>query len=114
MKFTIGSSCYNNDELLEKYPCLSEYNFEILEKTVNTRTAIRDENGKRMYQCGTKTKYIPCVNVDTLEQLVDLSSKVGQGNGLIIFPSATVYDGKKNDWVGIGIPYMEIYDGYRE
>lgn len=114
MKFAIESTCYSEANLLEHYPFLTDYGFETMEKIVGTKTPILDENGKRIYQIGTKVKSIPCIHIHTLEQLVGFSNKVGDGNAIIIFPDHTVYDGEKGDFVRAGVPCIEIYDGYRE
>lgn len=114
MKFAIESSSYHKDYLLREYPFLVDYGFETMEKIVPCRTPIRDENGKRIYQIGTRTETIPHIHINTLEQLIDFSNKVGVGNSIIIFPEHKIYDGEQRDFVGVGFPAIEIYDGYRE
>lgn len=114
MKFAIESTSYHKDHLLQEYPFLVDYGFETMEKIVTCRTPIRDEDGKRIYQIGTRTETIPHIHIHTLEQLVEFSNKVGEGNSIIIFPEHTVYDGEKGKYVGVGFPAIEIYDGYRE
>lgn len=115
MKFVIESSGYHRDDLLREYPFLVDYGFEMMEKIVPNRTRIRDERDNVIWQIGTRTDTIPCIHVNTLEELVDLSKKVGEGNSIIIHSEYNnVYDYVKNKWVGIGIPSIEIYDDYRE
>lgn len=114
MKFALESTCYHRNDMLEKYPFLVDYGFEIEEKAVGRKTRIRDENGDIVYQFSTRIETIPCIHIDTLEQLVDFSAKVGKENSIIIFPTHTVYNGAKGEWESVGFPAIEIYDGYRE
>jgi hypothetical protein len=114
MRFAIEATDTHVEHLLEEYPLLSDYGFEIVQEERRTRTPIRDENGNRIYQIGTTTKPVAYVTVDTLEQLIDLSKRVCDNTGLIVFPARTIYDSIKHEWVDTGDALIEIYDGYRE
>ena len=103
MKFRIYSSfyCMDNeiDELLDDYPVLKNYGFEVIKETRTGRrvTRIKDENEKPMVQETPYTYEIKkvYVNIDTLEQLMSLIKDV---NCHVIVDEDTI----------------EIYDSYRE
>ena len=110
MNFFIESVNWGAEEILEQYPVLKDFGFEEIETIRTRKIPIKDENGKRIYQIGTRVDKKQRIAIDTLGQLLDLSNKVD--NGLIIFPSDYYYDGE--DYVRTADPKIEIYDGYRE
>lgn len=99
MKFTISSTNWDIDELIEKYPVLNNFGFDVCSETIYPKRLLWDEKGHRIYQEIPTTVRVPYVHIYTLEELTTLRDAVDEE--LII--SSTV-DG-----------YMiEIYDGYRE
>ena len=70
MKFEIKSSWYMDEELLDEYPCLTKYGYEVVDVERDSLRAIRDENGKIMMQkVGTYTLTRRYVSINTLEEL---------------------------------------------
>ena len=106
MKFRITATSIWSDEhkrLLEDYPILSEYGYEVEEKRVPVGGCwIRDENGKRIWQTTDETRpsYTPYINIDTLEHLVEFIK------GL-----KTSYEVHE---IVLTEDEIEIYDYYRE
>ena len=91
---------------------VGEFGFEFVDVSYTMKHKIRDEKGKIIYQLEPAVRTIPHITVNTLEELMDLSVKVGNGNSLIISPdSQKIFNGV--DWVSTGSS-IEIYDGYRE
>lgn len=99
MKFQIASVDVwkNAQKLIEKYPCLSDYTFEVEETSFSSVSRIHDENGRLIYQPFTQVVRTPYIHVDTIEDLVKLAYSVD--NPLIIHNNTGV---------------IEIYDDYRE
>ena len=87
MKFYIESTrCGDEEEtLIENYPMLKEF--------------------------GYKDRHI---TVENLEALMDLVNKTNINCGVILTSEREVYDPKSKEWVGTGVPNIEIYDWYRE
>lgn len=96
-KITATSSVYGDPEkLIEGYPCLENFGYELEEYEELKRYYIRDENGRRIkMEYGIETKYTPYVRIDSIEQLVELTKAVG--NPLVFSEDE-----------------IEIYDSYRE
>ena len=53
-----------------------------------------------------------CITINTIEELMNLLNEVGKS--ICVFCDPEVYDRNTRKWVKIGIPEIEIYDGYRE
>ena len=102
MKCKINSTEYwnNHQKLLEKYPCLSNYKFEVEETGEPARARIHDENGMPYWQEFTRITRTAYIHVDTVEELVQLANETNNElvNGLIIGKDGSI----------------EIYDTYRE
>lgn len=114
MKFEIRSTDWNRDEIIEHYPFLNDFGFRIEDLTLPHKTPIMDENGKRIYQVTTRIVQRCYIEIETLERFMDLSERVGEGAGLIVFPKSEVYNANAKKWEDVDIPLIEIYDGYRE
>lgn len=106
MRFKIYSSGQFVDdptELLRNYPCLKDYNFEIVEyeKEYEHHSWIRDEKGERIRQTRIEKRKIVegYITVDSLNQLMKLVQDIDEP--III----------DNDMIK---PNIEIYDTYRE
>lgn len=84
------------DYLIEEYPCLKDFGFEVKEIEETYKGRIRDENGFPLYQPMTRIVKIPYINIDTIEQLHKLMEAVDEP--LVIEKDGTI----------------EIYDSYRE
>lgn len=104
MKFEIYStkvypnyhSGYSSQKLIEEYPCLKGFGFEIVKYEEPRRRIYWDGYGHRIHEIvGTDTLYKACVTIDTIEQLMALQSACEES--LIITEDE-----------------IEIYDGYRE
>lgn len=102
MRFKIESSSYfdTNDELLEEYPCLKDFGFEVEKKTIVRFEKIKDDKGKILKQEYEKPIYTPYIYIYGLEELRQLRKSVK--HCLII------------DWDDEDEASIEIYDGYRE
>lgn len=105
MKFRITAtsiwSWSDYDELIEKYPSLLNYGFEVEEKQVPVSGCwTRDENGNSIWQetDRTRSSFTPYIYVDSLEQLIELIENLEDDVRTIVL---TEYE-------------IEIYDGYRE
>lgn len=100
MTFTIRTVDSTRDK-----PC-EEARPVIYQKEVRART--RDENGDTIYQINYEADTYWVVDIESLEELVELSRRVD--NPLIISYDTTygVPESCKD------IPNIEIYDGYRE
>ena len=87
MKFHIESTKWGTKEkdLIEHYPMLKEFGYE-------------DEH----------------ITIDNLEALMNLVNKTSINDGIILYPEYAKYDPKTKDWIGTGVPNIEIYDWYRE
>ena len=96
MKFRITSTEIYSDSIIQAYPCLNDYAFEVEEVAFPSRSRIRDENGRPMYQSFTQIVRTPYIHINTIEDLIRLATDVN--NELIIDKSGVI----------------EIYDGYRE
>ena len=104
MKFRIESRCYDSckDELLERYPCLKDFGFEIEEKTREVTVRTRDENGNMVKQTKFLTNHIAYIHISSLEELVALNAAVKKP---LTFNTVDDCDHDNS---------IEIYDGYRE
>lgn len=104
MKFEI-QSVYNWDdpvEILEKYPCLKDYEFEVVEPLKKRYIRIKDENGNPIKQVDFYKIKRMLITVDSLEQLTKLVNEINQ----------PIIISKLNEkYASFNI---EIYDGYRE
>lgn len=98
MKFGICSTVYEND-LLDKYPKLKEFGFDIEERQATGNRPIRDEDGRWIIQERTVTVKEPYIYIYSLEELIKLHDELE--NELIISSWKDRYS-------------IEIYDGYRE
>ena len=87
MKFYVASTEFGNgDGIIDRYPWLKDFEYE---------------GGQ--------------ITVENLEALMDLVNKTGPGNsGICVFPNHKIYNPEIMTWVTIGVPHIEIYDGYRE
>lgn len=89
MKFHIESTRWGTKEkdLIDHYPMLKEFGY-------------KDEH----------------ITIDSLEAFMDLvnNPSISNSGGIIVFPEHTIYDPKTKDWIGTGVPNIEIYDWYRE
>lgn len=106
MKFQIyasGQWSCDPKGLVEQYPCLNDYNFEIVEyeKEYEHHSWIRDENGERIRQTRIEKRKIVegYITVDSLEQLMKLIQDIDEP---IIIDKDIIK------------PNIEIYDTYRE
>ena len=96
MKFRISSAVwYEIDSIIENYPCLLNFGFEI-EKTEKPKICkIRDENGKHIeFEYGSKTEYTPYIHLEKIEDVISLSKAVK--HDLIVSSeqnSIMIYDG---------------------
>ena len=101
MRFKIESSSigYDGNKIIEHYPFLKDFGFEIEKKTYTAFETIRDDEGKSLKQEYEKPIYTPYVYIYGLEELKHIVEHTEVP--LII------------DWdEGQGI--IEIYDGWRE
>ena len=109
MKFEIYSTCiFDIDFLLENYPTLNNFGFEVVEKqeSIKRNVVIGDENRnpiKQIQDC-SRTVRKGYVTLNSLDQLKKLIETVG--NEIVILPPSVIS--------GDGIYRIEIYDGYRE
>lgn len=78
MKYQITSVNWGNSKgLIEHYPCLTNFGFEIDHKIVPKDVYIRDENGDRIkYEEGERVETTCYVNINDLEELQKLSKAV--------------------------------------
>jgi hypothetical protein len=100
MKFRIWSTeHWNINDIIEHYPCLTKFGFDVEKEISPKKVLIRDENDKPMeFEYGCDVYYTPYVHISTLEELLALRAEVECE--LIIMDN--------------GEPAIEIYDGYRE
>lgn len=86
-----------DEELLEEYPCLTEFGFQKVAESIPTGSWIFDENGMaKLWQEGPpKTVYYPAIKINSLEDLTRLYKAV---NKELIFSEDSI----------------EIYDTWRE
>ena len=109
MKFEIYSTCiFDIDFLLENYPMLNNFGFEVVEKqeSIKRNVVIWDENRnpiKQIQDCSRTVRkgYVTLNSLDQLKELID-----AVGNEVVILPPSVISDD--------GIYRIEIYDGYRE
>ena len=109
MKYEIYSTCnWDVDSLLEKYPMLNNFGFEVVEKqeTIKRNVVIWDENLNPIrqiqdYSRTVKKGYITLNSLDQRKELID-----AVGNEIVILPPSLIS--------GDDIYRIEIYDGYRE
>lgn len=109
MKYEIYSTCnWDVDSLLEKYPMLNNFGFEVVEKqeSIKRSVVIWDENRNpiRQIQDCSRTVRKGYITLNSLDQLKELIDAVG--NEIVILPPSLIS--------GDGIYRIEIYDGYRE
>lgn len=67
------------------------------------------ENYPLLKDFGYKDEHI---TVENLEELMDLATRAGCS--IILTSEHEVYDPKLKEWIGTGVPNIEIYDWYRE
>lgn len=106
MEYKLESSSYFDapEELLEEYPYLKDYSFEIKETQIPINTRIQDENGKYIIQqVGYKTLREAYIHITSLANLMKFITDVGY---CVIVSTADISHEKN--------PTIEIYDGYRE
>lgn len=107
MKFLISATSIYSDQthrLLENYPFLRDYNFEIKELKRPKIRWIRDEKGKliKQFEEGKFDTYCRAyINVDDLQSLLELLKKAGD----LVLTESTKDDADFE---------IEIYDDYRE
>ena len=109
MKYEIYSTCnWDVDSLLEKYPMLNNFSFEVVEKqeTIKRNVVIWDENRNpiRQIQDCSRTVRKGYITLNSLDQLKELIDAVD--NEIVILPPSLIS--------GDDIYRIEIYDGYRE
>lgn len=100
-KFYVRSTSVweNPDKIIQYYPCLHDFGFDIQGVRRNFKTRIRDEHGEIIFQEGYDIKRFGVISVNTIEQLLLLKERVKCE--LIIDME------NEENWI-------EIYDGYRE
>ena len=109
MKYEIYSTCnWDVDSLLEKYPMLNNFGFEVVEKQepIKRNVVIWDENRNpiRQIQDCSRTVRKGYITLNSLDQLKELIDAVG--NEIVVLPPSLIS--------GDDIYRIEIYDGYRE
>ena len=99
MKFEISSSnWWEVRDLIERYPCLSDFQLEIDKHESPKKVAARDKNGNTItYEYDCSLVYTPYIHIDTVEDLVRLCEATEH---------KLVFFGRDKK--------IEIYDGYRE
>lgn len=106
MKFKISATSIYSDQahrLVEDYPFLRDYNFEIKEIQYPIKRIIRDENGKPIV-CDTGkygNRLAAYIEVSDLQSLLELLKKAGD----LVLMESTEGDADFE---------IEIYDDYRE
>lgn len=90
-----ATATYSDERLLDAYPCLKDFGWQLVECVRTLRTRIFDENGKAIYQEIPKIHFRPYIEINSLEDLQKLQATVEQP---LIFTEDEI----------------EIYDGYRE
>lgn len=107
MKFKItATSIWNDEEIIEKYPCLMKFGYEVLTEYVPITHKIRDEGGFLIdYINGTRAVNTPIVHIKTLEDIMGLINMLTLTNEC----HTSVIISNDRD-----IPKIEIYDTYRE
>lgn len=83
--------------------------FYIESTTFGTKEEALIENYPLLKEFGYKDN---CITVESLEALIDFINKTGQC--IILSSEHKTYDPKLKDFIGNGVPEIEIYDGYRE
>lgn len=99
MKFEICSTnWWEVQELIEHYPCLSDFQLEIDKHESPKKVATRNKDGNTvMYEYDCSLVYTPYIHINSLDDLIRLSEATE--HKLIFF-------GRDSR--------IEIYDGYRE
>lgn len=95
MEFKITSTFYHTSKLLDPYPCLREFGFEIRQVPYTRKLIGVDANNNPIHQAIPATDECAFVKIDSLEQLIKLREAV-------------------NEELVIGCDSIEIYDYYRE
>lgn len=101
MTFKIeATSVWHDEDVIKSYPQLSDFAFRCDEEEQPRSIAIRDDEGKLMWQkVGTRIVKHPKIEIKTLEELISLLTSV----------NAPLIIAKEDDSLSI-----EIYDGCRE
>ena len=101
MAFKIeATSVWHDEDVIKSYPKLSDFAFRCVEEEQPRRVAIRDDEGRLMWQqVGSYIKKRPKIEIEALEDLINLLNSVD--NPIIIT--------KEDDGLSI-----EIYDCCRE
>lgn len=98
MTFNISSTiCWKNEKMLGKYPCLKDFGYKEVERSVPTGYWIKDEYGYSiLWQEGpNRIVYDPVIEINSLEELISLINAV---DCELVISDTTI----------------EIYDSYRE
>ena len=101
MTFKIeATAVWHDEDVIKSYPKLSDFAFRCDEEERPRRIAIRDDEGRLMWQqVGSYIKKRPKIEIKTLEELINLLNSV----------NAPIIIDKEDDGLSI-----EIYDGCRE
>lgn len=114
MKFVISATSIFEFEtsraIIDKYPFLNEYGFEIVDEPITKKCRIWDENGEPMYMEVPDIRRVSYVNIDTLEQLMSLCERVGCDTNELVLTCADMASVINK----VMLPEIEIYDSYRE
>lgn len=94
--YTTGN-WWDEDELLEDYPCLKNYGFEVGTESYERKRKIKDEAGVYIEQVDTVTRTAFYITINSLEELTRLCEELDEP--IIIDCEGTA---------------IEIYDSYRE
>lgn len=109
MKFEIRATSIWRDEheqIPKAYPILKEFGYDVEERESDVGKWTYDENGKQIFQVSDKKPYyVPYIEIDSLDRLLELSRALGEENSMELIVSP---DGSEN------MPYIEIYDSWRE
>ena len=112
MKFEIETTSWNfgddPEKILEKYPMLKDFGFEIKEIEYTSERRIRDENNNYIIQRITNTKDIALIQLADLSELLALRKAVDQ-ELIITSPDIIHFRPVHNTY-----PVIEIYDTWRE
>ena len=108
MRFRISTSdCLKAEQIVERYPMLNDFGFELVEEPVLHKMRIRNPDGGYLIEEVPKVEKRTYINICTLEDFMELSTEVE--SGLILFMPSN------REWMdGCEYPEIEIYDGYRE
>lgn len=99
MKFHLKSTVYAKyyDKMLEVYPCLKDFGFDVEEKIYQKVSRVKDIHGEYITQENYVGVLEPFVVINTLEELLELIRLLDE-EVIVNDDPATI----------------EIYDGYRE